>query len=258
MQKIIESVIREVKKKGCFIGKNILYFKEATSSQDIAKQNVEKLCDGSVIFVKKQTKGRGRKGRKWFSINGSLNFTVVLKPKSDLPFISAFPLVAAVSIADAVRKVTNLPAQIKWPNDLILKNKKFCGILCEHIKGCLFLGVGINVNSSKEDIPDEIKETTTSLFIEKGEKIHIDKLIINIFFSLQDNYTSFIQNGPSKILDKWRLFSNTLCKKVKIISGKDILEGIAYDVCDDGSLLIKRQDGEIIRVVYGDVSLRFD
>ena len=262
MEKIIERVLENIKNKGCFIGKNILYFKETTSTQDILKEKAYELEEGTVAVAKRQTKGRGRRGRMWVSMPGTLNFSVLLKPNMDQTKLTNFSLVAGVSIAEAVINSTGISVSIKWPNDILIRNKKLCGILCETKKGknnhtCLILGVGINVNTPYEHIPEELKPTTTSLFIELKKEIPLEDLMTSIFFELEKYYILYKDGKIKYILDRWKELSNILNKKV-IVESKDYrFEGIAEDISIDGSLIIRKDNNETVKLTSADVSIRF-
>ncbi len=263
MEKIIQRVLENIKNKGLFIGKNILYFKETTSTQDIIKEKAYELEEGTVIIAQKQTKGRGRRGRMWVSMPGTLNFSLLLKPKIDQTKLTNFSLVAGVSIAEAITDSTGLNVSIKWPNDILIKNKKLCGILCETKKGkgnytCLILGVGINVNTLYEDIPQDLKNTTTSLSIELNKEISLEILMTSIFSKLEKYYLLYMDGKITHILDRWKKLSNTLKKKVRIESKNHNFEGVAEDISIDGSLIVKKDDGKIIRLTSADVTVRFE
>ncbi len=261
MEELIDSLMSEVKNRGSLIGRRILLFEEVDSTQDIAKNMLNDLEEGSVIIAQRQRKGRGRRGRKWVTLPGTLNFSVLFKPRLELIHVSTFPLMAGVAITYAVKNLTHIPVSIKWPNDLYIRDKKFCGILCETVgkKDALsiILGIGINVNTPEDFIPRDIKSFTTSLSVELGKEIFIKDLLLEIFLNLERFYLDYKTNGFSNILVYWKKLNNTLGKEVKVIIGGKEFNAFANDISEDGGLIVTTTDGRELKLLAADVSVRF-
>ncbi|MCX5708388.1 MAG: biotin--[acetyl-CoA-carboxylase] ligase, partial [Candidatus Omnitrophica bacterium] len=167
----------------------------------------------------------------------------MLKPEVSPGESSIFTFLAAVSVCEAVKMVTGITASIKWPNDILINNKKFCGILTEieaepdrvHF---VFLGIGLNVNNETQ----ELLKGAISLKAAVGteQKFSRVELLQEILRRIEDNYILFQKNGSPAILDKWKKLNITLGKMVKIFSPKDHVQGLAVDIAADGGLLVRR------------------
>jgi len=138
----------------------------------------------TVVTAKRQTKGRGKPGSSWFSPDGGLYFSVILKPRKNSADLSPVTLLAAEAVASVIK------AEIKPPNDLMIKSKKVCGILTEKVKDALIVGVGLNVNIEK--FPDEL--AATSLYLENNKKYDPDQLLSEIIIELKNRYLKFLHN----------------------------------------------------------------
>ncbi len=186
--------------------------------------------------------------------------SILLRPSlelSDIPFLT---IVAAVACARALRKVTSAPVEIKWPNDLMLSGRKVGGILTESkSKGgkTLFavVGIGINLNSAAGDFPSELRETSTSIRIEKGRKVPKDDLVASIVEEMEVLYDMLIKRGKGRILDECRQLSCTLGRSVRVIAGDDLFEGTAEALDRDGRLVVRLQSGDRKVVNAGDVTM---
>ncbi|MBU0503628.1 MAG: biotin--[acetyl-CoA-carboxylase] ligase [Candidatus Omnitrophota bacterium] len=241
-----------------FIGRKVYYFQKVVSTMDVAMQWVTKgACEGALVLAETQTKGRGRLGRFWSSPKyKGLYFSLILKPKILPSEASIFTLMAAVSICEAIKETTELEPQIKWPNDILIQNKKVGGILTELDAEMdevrfLVIGIGLNVNNDKAGIV----LGATSLKEQKKEEINRLSLLQEILRRIEDNYLVFQKEGPRPVLKKWRDFNITLGKRVKVNFHKKHIEGVAVDIDVDGALLVRDNPGLIHRFTAGDVTL---
>lgn len=246
-------------------GRQIEYRESVGSTNDLAKQLARAGApEGLAVIADEQVAGKGRLGRAWATPRGSaLALTLVLRP--DLPPYQAprVTLVAAVAVAEAVRQVTGLPAEIKWPNDIQLRGRKFCGILTEmeaEVERVLFLvcGVGINVNLEAALLPAEVRETATSLMAESGQPVSRAALARAVLERFESVYDELLSGHFDRVLDRWRGMSNTLGQAVRVqsVMGAPTLWGVAEDVDRDGALLVRDPEGQVHRVVAGEVTLR--
>ena len=170
---IVNAIKQRLKTK--YIGQEVEYLKSATSTMDVAHQKaVDGSPEGSIVLAEQQTGGRGRFDRVWISPPGvNLYFSMVLYPKIEtLPFVN---MITTLSIVRAIRRITGLPAVIKWPNDIKVNKKKVSGILLESklssaVLDFLIVGVGINVNFDSAAHPD-IAATASSLMTESGKEV---------------------------------------------------------------------------------------
>lgn len=152
---------------------------------------------GTVVTADCQSAGRGRRGRFWESPKeGGLFMTLLLRPQIEPNVASMLTLVAAMAVTRAIRKLTELPVQIKWPNDIVLNGKKICGILTEmstetdHIH---YVVVGIGINVENENFPEEIRQTATSLFLESGKRTNRTELLEVVLEEFENCYDVFCQ-----------------------------------------------------------------
>lgn len=242
-----------------FLADSICYCSLTESTNTDAKKIAKDSPNGTIVIAEEQKKGRGRMGRKWSSPKGcGLWFSIILKP--DIPPYEApkLTLLTSVCVQEAIRNTAKISADIKWPNDILINGKKVCGILTEisaemDAINYIIIGIGINVNN--DDFPTEIKNSATSLKLEKGEVIDRVTLLVNILESFECFYKKALNNFDD-ILEIWRKNCCNLGKPVKIIGKNESFEGIAINVDEDGSLLVKRENGNIEKVLSGDISLR--
>ena len=239
-----------------FIGKKIHYFDYLGSTMNLAMQLGMQLSPGgTLVLAESQTKGRGRLGRSWFSPKyKGIYLSLILRPKIlpiDSPILT---LLAAVSICQTVKKVLYLDVQIKWPNDVFINNKKFAGILTEMNAevdkvNFVVIGMGLNVNNDKKSLITQ----ATSLKEHYGKIVNRVLLLQELLREIENNYSLFIDQGAKVIIDKWRHFSFTLGRRVKVYCQNKHIEGCAVDIDKDGSLLIRKDSGLIQKVSSGEL-----
>jgi BirA family biotin operon repressor/biotin-[acetyl-CoA-carboxylase] ligase len=241
----------------CFIGQRVIYYPKLTSTMDVAKHEAQQgAIEGTVVIAEEQTAGRGRIKRAWLSPKGSIALSIILYP--DLGYLSSLIMVASLGVVHCIEKVTGLKSRIKWPNDVLINDKKVCGILIEsEVKGnrvdYAIIGIGINVNLRPSDFP-EILPTATSLSHELGRDIPRLDMIRCLLAEIERLYLA-LPSGDS-VYQEWRDNLVTLGKKVQISSDETTYEGIAESVASNGSLLLRHSDGSLTKIVTGDVTLR--
>ncbi len=239
-----------------FIGKRIYYFDTLSSTMDLAMElGIKGLPEGTLVLAETQTKGRGRLGRNWLSPKyKGIYLSLVLRPKILPQEASILTLFSAVSVCEAVRQITALEPQIKWPNDILIHHKKLGGILTElnaEMDEVRFVitGLGLNVNNDKKTLCG----TATSLREQKKEMVNRSELLKEILRKMEENYLIFQEKGANYILEKWRQLSITLGKRVKVFCHSQHIEGLALDIDSDGGLLIRKDSGITEKVMAGDV-----
>jgi len=236
----------------------LYHFNSLASTQDKAKEFAKKGMCNVIIVADTQTKGRGRFKRKWFSAKGGLWMSILLKPENtqNLQYLT---FSAAVSVVNAIKKITNLNTSIKWPNDVHYKGKKLCGILTEGIFGSEnFAVVGIGLNVNQNNLPNEIKKTAVSLKMITNQNLDTKKLaksIIDGFFILYDKY--YNRNKTDKILKIWKTYCDTINKNVRVITKTKKLKGKAIGIDNDCNLLLKLKNNKVIKIVEGDINVRY-
>ena len=187
-------------KKGLYtqiVGSRILHFKELDSTMDRAAEEAERgTPDGTVILCDQQTRGRGRFNRVWVSPAGNLILSVVLRPTLEaLPFVS---VLSGLAVARAIEMETTLDPVIKWPNDVLVRGRKICGLLVENsLQGRnvrhSIVGIGLNVELDPGDSP-EIAQTATSLRLETGRATDLSALLLRLLHELDELYVA-LRNG---------------------------------------------------------------
>ncbi|MCC7571898.1 MAG: biotin--[acetyl-CoA-carboxylase] ligase [Candidatus Methanofastidiosum sp.] len=239
------------------IGKKILFFEEIDSTNNKAKQIALEEKEGTVVISEMQTSGRGRRGRGWYSPKGGIYVTFILKPTVSPEKASQLTLVSSLALVETLNSINgNLDAKIKWPNDVLISGKKISGILTELSADMekinyIVVGVGINLNTEKEILP----ENGTSLKIEMREEVSIKLFLKNFLEHYDSIYQEYVNGEIGEIIRRWKDNSDTLGKNVRIIGINETYEGIAKDIDENGALIL-RSDNKEIKVYSGDVSLR--
>jgi BirA family biotin operon repressor/biotin-[acetyl-CoA-carboxylase] ligase len=239
-----------------FIGKKISYFDTLISTMEIAERlGLDGSVEGTLILTESQSKGKGRLGRDWFSPkHKGIYASLILRPKILPNFTPILTLLTAVSICEAIKEAVGLDVQIKWPNDIIMHNKKLGGILTElnaemDETRFVVIGFGLNVNNDKKSLVSG----ATSLKELKREDISRISLLQEVLRKIEANYLLFQKSGSEPIIEKWRNYAITLGKRVRIISHKQHFEGEAVDIDTDGGLLVRRDSGLTEKVMSGDI-----
>jgi len=244
-------------------GHTIDYHEVCASTQPIAHQLAQAGApDGTVILCEEQTAGKGRLARAWTSTQGKgIWMSVVIRP--DIPPTKApqFTLIAAVAVARAIEVISDVRAEIKWPNDLLINGKKCTGILTELQADIdrvhsIILGIGVNVNQRLLDFPEEIQSIATSILMITGQPVDRAKLVAQILYHLEIYSDMYVKHGftPLKIL--WESYSCTLGKRIKAIMVHQQIEGIALGITDDGVLQVKTDDGKIHGIYSADIEIQ--
>lgn len=238
------------------LGRKIIYFERLNSTNetawDLASKGEE---EGAVIIAKIQEKGKGRLGRSWFSPEGGLWLSFILKPSLKISEVNKITLMAGVSIAESIREKYDLDARLKWVNDVLIHGKKISGILAESsITGrkvnFVILGIGVNVNIVH--FPTELRKIATSLAIELGKHVSITDFTLTLISRLEKNYLALKRRrGSAKIINKWKKYSDTIGRNVEVSCDSEIYRGEAIDLDRNGFLILKKTSGELVRVATG-------
>jgi BirA family biotin operon repressor/biotin-[acetyl-CoA-carboxylase] ligase len=252
--------------KGEIIGKEIIFLRSTTSTNDIAIEIGQQRedIDGIVIITDEQTGGRGRFGRCWISPPGvNLYFTVLLKPPSPPAEASVLTLAAPVAVVSAIRTYTGLQAEIKWPNDILINKKKTGGILMEmkSRKGRISLiaaGIGVNVNMPLDAMTDDIRQHATSLKIESRKHVDRVELLRLILSELEKAYKILLNGNKRALINEWLRLNSTIGNKIKIQMEQRILSGFAEGITEMGELILRLPSGGAETINAGEVTVLKD
>lgn len=239
----------------------VLHCHEAVpSTNDVAKQLAEEGAgDGEVVIAEAQTAGRGRRGRAWVSPpRKNLYLSAIIRP--DLPPQRApeVTLVASVAVCEAVRQA-GVDALIKWPNDVIVNGRKVAGILLEMAAEMdrvqwLVIGIGVNLNGGPGDLPDDLRDTATSVAVERGEPVPRALFAAALLGGLEAWLDRHAAEGFAPIRDAWRSLSGTLGREVRAWMPDGEITGVAEDIDESGALLVRGAAG-LTKIVAGEVQL---
>jgi len=227
---------------------------DSTNSYLLKKQN---LTDKTLVLAEFQFKGKGRLERKWFAnAYENLTFSIGLIPELKTNELGYLNFCTALSIAEAIEKNAKCKVETKWPNDLLLGGKKFCGILIEsqfeenHLSKSI-IGIGLNVNQTV--FQDEFKERTTSLRLSFNKNFKREEVLLKVLKQFSKNYLT-LSKDINSIIKKWKSRCNSLGKEISLTNNKDIFTGIFEDVAEDGSLILN-QNGKLLKLFSGDVTV---
>ena len=214
--------------------------------------------EGAVVFADFQTNGRGRLGRMWISEpESNLLFSVLLRPAVKAEMAGLLTLYASAAVARAIEHCVGESVECKWPNDLLLHGKKFCGILLENSfqpsgLGYAIVGVGINVN--QRTLPAEITGKATSLARETGKEYDRKQVLQAVLTEMDALYVSAGKGDFSRVVSEWTKRCLMFGKGVKVQQHDHTIEGTALRLNNDGGLIISSSGGELA-VYAGDVTL---
>jgi BirA family biotin operon repressor/biotin-[acetyl-CoA-carboxylase] ligase len=238
-----------------FLGKSILSYASLDSTNDTAYRLAEDGAEeGTVVIAERQRRGKGRQGRHWVSPKGGIYLSCIIRPDIEPKEVAKITLVSALAVCIAIREITDLPAMIKWPNDIVIKGRKVCGILTE-MKAeqdrvdFLIVGIGINVDNPISALP----KGASTLQEESGGEIRKVELTKRVLEKMEHYISSFKKHGFKVIRDEWRDLSDTIGRHVKVQSHEGKIEGQAIDVDSDGALVVRLDSGFHKRILSGDV-----
>jgi BirA family biotin operon repressor/biotin-[acetyl-CoA-carboxylase] ligase len=259
---LVAEEIREGLDTGVFGVGDIIALDETDSTnlraKDLAAGGAR---EGTLVVAGKQTEGRGRKGRSWFSPSGGgVYLSLILRPllaPSEAPRIT---LMTGVAAAEALVALTRLDARIKWPNDILVRGKKIAGILTEistemdridHV----VVGVGLNVNIPRESLAEGLRERATSVLIETGESFSRVRLLNGFLKQFERYYTILQDEGFEPIRYRWKELSDIIGQRVSVEMIGNVRTGRVVDIDPDGVLILRDNQGTMQRIASGDVTI---
>lgn len=246
------------------IGQQAYYFDSIDSTQNQALKMADKSeNDGAIIIAQKQTGGKGRAGRRWISPRGGIWFSIILRPKFEISSTTLFPIASSLALSKAIEKIFKISPELKWPNDVTIKNKKLAGMLVDvtlesNTIQYMVLGVGINFDIDVKQIEKILKDTPNFYGVatlnEQKKKVKPVQLVQEFLIELEKVYESLVNRQTKNIISQWTKRSSTIGRDVQVetIHGKIIGKAIRID--DDGALVITNANKEH-RVIAGDITV---
>ena len=229
----------------------IIYHEELTSTMDAAKNLARKGCpDFTTVIAGRQVSGRGRLKREWLSDKGGLYFTMILRP--DLPPVLSFKVsfLASLTLARILNEMFGVDVRLKWPNDLLVDERKISGMLSEleaEADRVAFINVGVGVNVNND--PSAIEPAAISLKAILGRKVSKKDILARYL----DAFEQQMQTAAlDRVIEEWKAYTVTLNREVRVVTNREVFTGKAVDVDDSGALILKCADGSLQKILYGD------
>ena len=241
-----------------FIGHDIHYFKEVDSTNDVAKYLAEEGAEeGTIVVAEIQNRGKGRRGKTWISPPGGVWMSIILRP--DIPPFNApqLTLVTGVAVAETLKKECDLDVGIKWPNDILIGNKKVCGILTEvnasiEKVNYVVVGIGIDMNVDVPLFPPDLQKGATSLKNELNTEINGALLVQKFLLEFENIYNKFKAGKFPEILNEWRSLSKTIGYNVEVRTRGKTVRGEAVGINKEGILILELEDGSLRKMISGE------
>jgi BirA family biotin operon repressor/biotin-[acetyl-CoA-carboxylase] ligase len=260
--KLLPKIIQE-RLPGSIFTRHIYYFPSIGSTNAYAKELAKKGgAEGSLVIAEKQTEGKGRMGRKWYSPSHvNLYFSVIFRPPFSIDRVFSLNMLIALALVDAIYNITGLKTLIKWPNDVYFTGKKMAGILTEFSANkkraeYVIVGTGLNVNWDIKDKP-ELQYLATSLIKEIGHIVSRVDLLVKILELLERYYRLLLRDQDSFIYKRWNELSMVIGKEVLIGSSNERKKARVKGIDKNGALVIKDENGKESSIICGDVKVLF-
>lgn len=253
--------LEQLLKKNRLVDKVFVYKTIDSTNKEAKRKAMEEDITTALFISEEQTVGIGRRGRQWISKSGTGIFmSLLLRPKIKPANAAMLTLLAGIAVLQAIQKETGLNAQIKWPNDLVLNNKKICGILTEmnsEIDFINYVVIGIGINVNQEEIDKGLVDVATSLNLEGGKEYSRKRLIVSVLEHFEQLYNHFVlRESLDFTIDKYNEVCVNVGKMVRAEINGEVIIGESIKVTDTGELLIHTQENKDILVSSGEVSVR--
>ncbi|MBO4846710.1 MAG: biotin--[acetyl-CoA-carboxylase] ligase [Lachnospiraceae bacterium] len=237
----------------------IINLDEVDSTNEYLKRMVEDGYDSDemlTVTAQFQTAGKGRRGRQWFSDPGTaLMFSVLVKPKLAMDDFSMITLIMAMAVRQSLKDI-DIDPRIKWPNDIVLGEKKICGILTEALLESKRLIVGVGINTNQESIPQELKDSATSILLETDDCVDHDSLLDSILFNFEKLLDRLSESGDmTDLKSEYEEALVSLDKEVTVLDPTGEFNGTCKGIDNKGQLIVSHE-GQDTYVYAGEVSVR--
>lgn len=231
--------------------KTLHYYPQVDSTMNVARELARKGCPHmTVVVAGAQQKGRGRLQRLWRSAEGGLYFTIVLRPQLPPVLAHRCNFAAALVLARTLQTLYGVPAKVKWPNDILVGDRKISGMLSEmeaegDLAAFINIGIGINVNYD----PSTQEPMATSLATLLGRRVPRRELLTRFLDGIENR----LQKGDlADVIGEWKTQTATIGRRVRIVTTRESSEGIARDVDENGALILEDDSGNRRKIIYGD------
>jgi BirA family biotin operon repressor/biotin-[acetyl-CoA-carboxylase] ligase len=259
---LLAEEIREGLQTRSFGQQKIAYYRETDSTNLKAKEMADQGApEGTIVISEKQTSGRGRRGRSWFSpAEKGIYASLILRPSLPPNEAPKIVLLTSVAAAEALFSLTKLPVTIKWPNDILVKGKKIAGILIDietemDMVNYIIVGLGLNVNIPYLSLPEEIRNDATSVLIETGRYAPRQDIIREYLRLCEKYYVWFNEGRFEEILKKWEKYANIIGQRIRVdLAGKTHMGNVSH-IDPDGVLVIIDSTGRTHRIFSGDMTV---
>ena len=243
---------------GRLIGSRIVSLAETASTNTAAFRLAEEgAAEGTVVLADQQTAGKGRMGRVWASPPGvNLYCSIVLRPEIQPLAAPQLTFLSVIAVARAIEALTPLKTRIKWPNDLLIDGKKVAGLLNEMSAetdqvNFVVLGIGVNLNMTRDQFPADLRQPATSLLLETGGRVDRTAFAARLLQELDELYGDFRRSGYEPARREWLERSRLAGVAVAVAEGGTVRRGRVAGIDESGALVLA--DGE--RIYSGDVTL---
>lgn len=252
------------------LGRRLIVFNRITSTNGFLKRLARRgAATGTLVLADQQTAGRGRLGRQWQSPPAAgLWFSMLLRPRLATEFTGALSLIISAVIADGLSAICKCSFYVKWPNDVLYRNLKVCGILCEaqfsagtkltdaHSKlDYVVAGIGININQRPDDFKPEWRKRATSLSMITGEPMDRQNVLVNLVQRLDAALFGNLAESMPALLSRWRALCPQLGKQVALQQPHATIHGFFEDIGEGGELILRLRDGKRRAFLAGEVSV---
>lgn len=242
------------------IGQSVVSLAETDSTNAQARRlGEEGALEGTVVVADRQSAGRGRLGRRWESPPGvNLYCSILLRPDIPVQQAPQLTFLSAVAVAESLQEVCHLSAEVKWPNDILVSGAKISGLLNEmnaeteqiHF---VILGVGVNLNMTEIQFPDDLNYQATSALLETGEPVDRMLFLQTFLRRLDFYYAEFLAEGFLPVRRRWENLCNMMNMQVEVNSGGEGLRGTVVGLDSEGALRLQLDNGQVERILAGDV-----
>ena len=246
--------------KGSLFGKRIYHFFKTDSTNRVALElGHAGEPEGAIVLAEEQTAGKGRAGRTWHSERAAgIYVTLLLRPKLAPVQAPLLTMMAGLSALTSIQSQTGLAVDLRWPNDLLIHGKKVAGILTEmHAEPAQvrFVIVGIGLNVNQEKFPGDLGQMATSLRAEAGKQVSRLELLVRLLREFESDYNRLLREGVASVTERFEAASTfARGKRVQVTNGAGTFTGTTAGLGREGLLQVRKDDGQVVTVIAGDVT----